>query len=115
MLREFFLGFIKIHILHHAAQAPLYGAAMMAELRRHGYEISPGTLYPLLHALEEQGYLVSASRVVEGRVRKYYAATEAGKQALAETLPRLRELVEEVLEGNGPPSLPDPSLESEEG
>jgi PadR family transcriptional regulator, regulatory protein PadR len=114
MLREFFLGFIQIHILHHAAQAPLYGAAMMAELRRHGYEISPGTLYPLLHSLEEQGYLASSRRVVGGRVRKYYAATKAGKQALDETLPKLRELVDEVLEGRGPTSLPDPLNESEE-
>ncbi len=114
MLREFFLGFIKIHILHHAAQAPLYGAAMMAELRRHGYEISPGTLYPLLHSLEEQGYLVSSRRVIGGRVRKYYAATEAGQQALDEMLPKLRELVDEVLEGRGPTALPEPLDESEE-
>ena len=57
MLRDFFLGFIKIHVLHHAAQEPIYGVAMIAELARHGYDLSPGTLYPLLHSLEEQGYL----------------------------------------------------------
>jgi DNA-binding PadR family transcriptional regulator len=49
MLRDFFLGFVKIHILRHAAQEPLYGAAIIAELRRYGYDLSPGALYPLLH------------------------------------------------------------------
>lgn len=88
---------------------------MMAELRRHGYEISPGTLYPLLHSLEEQGYLVSHRRVVQGKVRKYYTATESGEQALRETVPKLRELVNEVLEGKGLTTfLLDPSDESEE-
>ncbi len=57
MLRDFFLGFIKIHILHHAAQEPIYGLAMIDELRRHGYDLSPGTLYPILHSLERAGYL----------------------------------------------------------
>jgi PadR family transcriptional regulator, regulatory protein PadR len=55
MLRQFFLGFIKVHILHHAAEEPVYGLALIVELRRHGYELSPGTLYPVLHQLEEAG------------------------------------------------------------
>ncbi len=57
MLRDFFLGFVRIHILHHAALEPIYGVAIMEELRRHGYDLSPGTLYPLLHNLEAAGYL----------------------------------------------------------
>ena len=98
MLREFFLGFIKIHMLHHAAHEPIYGVAMIAELARHGYELSPGTLYPLLHNLEEQGYLVHEERVVEGRVRKYYVITEEGRVALLEAKQKITELVHEVLE-----------------
>lgn len=98
MLRAFFLGFIQIHILHHAAQEPLYGAAIIAELARHGYNVSPGTLYPILHTMEEAGYLLHTSRVVEGKVRKYYQATDEGKRALQQIMPRLRELVSEVLE-----------------
>src|SRR5215475_10039386 len=78
MLRNFFLGFIKIHILHHAGESPVYGLALIAELRRHGYELSPGTLYPLLHQLEEAGYLDRLDRVVNGKVRKYYALTRRG-------------------------------------
>ena len=97
MLRDFFLGFIKIHVLHHAAHEPVYGMAMMAELAHHGYDLSPGTLYPLLHGLEEQGYLTHTDHVVEGRVRKYYMITDKGKTALSEAKLKIAELVHEVL------------------
>lgn len=109
MLRNFFLGFIKIHILHHAAQEPVYGLALIDELRRHGYELSPGTLYPVLHTMEDAGYLVREDRVVGGKVRKYYSITEEGHMALVEARQKIRELVDEVLEGHGPSSLADPS------
>ena len=109
MIRDFFLGFVKIHVLHHAAYEPLYGRAMIAELARHGYDLSPGTLYPLLHSLEEQGYLVQTTRVVEGRVRKYYAITDQGRSALQEAKRQILELVREVLEEEGPKGLPDPA------
>ena len=67
--REFFLGFVKIHILYHASKEPIFGAEITQELVRHGYTISPGTLYPALHRLEKEGYLESVSKVVGGRVR----------------------------------------------
>lgn len=105
MLRDFFLGFVKIHILHHAAEEPVYGLALIAELRRHGYELSPGTLYPLLHGLEAAGYLDREDRIVGGKVRKYYTITATGQGALAEARAKIAELVEEVLEGHGPTSL----------
>jgi DNA-binding PadR family transcriptional regulator len=98
MLRDFFLGFIRIHILHHAAEEPVYGLAMIEELGRHGYEISPGTLYPILHEMEQAGWLEREDRLVDGRVRKYYRATEAGHAALASAKEKIRELVTEVLE-----------------
>ena len=97
MLRNFFLGFIKIHILHHAGESPVYGLALIAELRRHGYELSPGTLYPVLHQLEEAGYLNRLERVVNGKVRKYYALTRIGAAALGEVREKTAELVGEVL------------------
>ena len=108
MFRDFFLGFIKVHVLHHAAQEPIYGLAMIEELQRHGYDMSPGTLYPILHGLEEEGWLEREDRVVEGKVRKYYTATDAGRQALAEVRIKIRELVNEVLEGRGPTHLSEP-------
>jgi DNA-binding PadR family transcriptional regulator len=100
MLRNFFLGFIKIHVLHHAGEAPVYGLALIAELRRHGYELSPGTLYPVLHQLEEAGYLSRLDQVVNGKVRKYYALTRRGAAALSQVRERTAELVAEVLEGD---------------
>jgi PadR family transcriptional regulator PadR len=108
MFRAFFLGFMQIHILHHAAEEPIYGAAMIAERKRHGYDLSPGTLYPLLHTMEEEGTLSVSTQVREGKVRKYYRTTEQGHRLLEETLPKLRELVSEVLEGQGPSPLPEP-------
>jgi len=96
--REFFLGFIKIHILYHASKEPIFGAEMTQELARHGYNISPGTLYPTLHRLEKEGYLKNSSRVVEGRVRKYYQATAEGKQVLEQSRKKIRELIIEVIE-----------------
>ena len=53
MLRGFFLGFIKIHILYHAGKEKICGVEIMEELKKHGYKISPGTLYPTLHAIED--------------------------------------------------------------
>jgi DNA-binding PadR family transcriptional regulator len=97
MVREFFLGFIKIHILHHADEEAVYGLALISELRRHGYELSPGTMYPVLHELERAGYLHRVDRVVNGKVRKYYAITKRGAVALADARKKLRELVDEVL------------------
>lgn len=102
MFRDFFLGFIKVHILHHAAEEPIYGLAMMEELQRHGYDISAGTIYPILHNMEEAGWLQRDERVVGGRIRKYYTATAAGREALAEARVKIAELVEEVLDhGHG--------------
>jgi DNA-binding PadR family transcriptional regulator len=98
VLREFFLGFIKIHILHHAGEEPVYGLALIAELRRHGYELSPGTLYPVLHRLETAGYLRRIDRVVVGKVRKYYVLTRRGEEALGDARAKIAELVGEVLE-----------------
>jgi len=98
VIREFFLGFIRIHILYHASKEPVYGAWLMRELARHGYELSPGTLYPALRALEREGYLSKEVRVIEGRQRKYYRITERGQMVLAEARERIAELVHEVLE-----------------
>ena len=68
------------------------------ELARHGYSISPGTLYPTLHRLAKEGYLESSSKVVNSRVRKYYQATAEGKLVLEQSKEKIRELVTEVIE-----------------
>jgi len=96
--REFFLGFVKIHILYHASKEPIFGVEITHELARHGYSLSPGTLYPTLHRLEKDGYLESNSKVVKGRVRKYYQATAKGRMILEQSRQKIRELVTEVME-----------------
>ncbi|WTW91994.1 PadR family transcriptional regulator [Streptomycetaceae bacterium NBC_01309] len=101
-MREFQRGAVRLHILHHAAEEEIHGAWMATELASHGYAISPGTLYPTLHRLEADGLLVSEQRVVEGRTRRVYRATEAGRAALAEDRRALAELAREVLGGDTP-------------
>ncbi|KAB2591436.1 PadR family transcriptional regulator [Streptomyces arboris] len=96
-MREFQRGAMRLHILHHAAEEEIHGAWMTEELARHGYRISPGTLYPTLHRLEADGLLASEQQVVDGRTRRVYRATEAGRTALAEDRRALRELAREVL------------------
>ncbi|MHB8280516.1 MAG: PadR family transcriptional regulator [Candidatus Humimicrobiaceae bacterium] len=97
MIREFFLGFIKIHILHHAAEKEVYGLWLIEELERHGYKLSPGTLYPILHSLEKQQFLAATSKNIKGKIRKYYTITNKGREALAEAKLKINELIREVL------------------
>jgi DNA-binding PadR family transcriptional regulator len=91
-------GLVRIHLLYHASREPIFGLGMIRELERHGYVIGPGTLYPILHGLEARGYLASAPRVVEGKVRRAYAITARGRQALDAVRSRVRELFREVVE-----------------
>ncbi len=93
-------GFIRLHILHHAVEEPVYGGWMAEELSRHGYRIGPGTLYPLLHGMERDGYLRSRSTKVDGRAVRAYRATPRGRKALADSKTRLRELFHELIEEN---------------
>ena len=96
--QELYSGFVRLHILHHAAHEPLFGLGMITELRRHGYLISPGTLYPLLHRLEKKGYLTSAKDVVNGKSRRCYRTTPKGNRALNSAKSKVRELFDELFE-----------------
>jgi len=101
--RHFFNGFIRLHILYHAAKEPTYGAEITEELIRHGYRLSQGTLYPTLHLLEQLRYLSCHTEVVGGKRRKYYRATATGRKVLAEAREKLLELVAEVVEDHDQP------------
>ncbi len=94
--RKLFLGFIQMHILYHAKKEPIYGVWMMEELREHGYETGPGTLYPILHEMEMLGLLSATSVNTNGKVRKYYAITPAGTRALEEGIEKATELLREI-------------------
>lgn len=89
---------MRLHILHHAAAGPVHGAWMSEELVKHGYKVSPGTLYPALHKMEAEGLLRSHSEVVGGRARRSYTATANGLRALEAAKDQLRELADKLLE-----------------
>jgi PadR family transcriptional regulator PadR len=86
-------------VLHHAVHEPIFGLGMIEELSRHGYRISPGSLYPLLHALERKGYLRSSEKRNGRSLRKEYRATPLGRKALAAVKSKVRELFRELIEG----------------
>jgi len=104
IVRDVFMAFVRVHLLHHASEEPIYGLAMIEELARHGYRLSPGTLYPIFRGLEDAGFLRSDPVVVAGKVRKYYRITAAGRRALEEFKVKIRELVGEALYGAEPPT-----------
>jgi DNA-binding PadR family transcriptional regulator len=96
--RDLYSGLIRLHILHHASEEPIFGLRMIDELERHGYRISPGTLYPLLHGLEKKGYLRSWDERDGRSRRRVFRATPKGKQALGAAKKKIRELFTEIVE-----------------
>ena len=99
LIRHFFGGFVRLHILYHAADESICGVGMIEELQRHGYKLSPGTLYPILHHLGEAGYLTCEDVTVAGKRRKNYRITKKGRKLLANAQNKLRELFSEIVKG----------------
>jgi len=94
-----YTGLIRLHVLHHAVEeGPIYGSWMIEELARHGYRLSPGTLYPILHGLERKGYLRSTLKREGRRGRRVYRATAAGRTAFKVARERVQELFGELFE-----------------
>ncbi|WP_407312771.1 PadR family transcriptional regulator [Desulfosporosinus sp. SB140] len=98
LYRKIFLAFVQVHILHHANKEPFFGLWIIEELKKHGYSMSAGTLYPILHGMEMDGLLEREERVIEGKVRKYYSLTAQGKVVLEEAKMKSRELYQEIIE-----------------
>jgi DNA-binding PadR family transcriptional regulator len=96
--RDLYSGLIRIHILRHAVKGPIFGLEMAEELARHGYRISLGTLYPLLHGMEKKGYLRAVEKRKGRSIRKVYRATPLGKKALAAMKLKVTELFGELNE-----------------
>src|SRR5450631_2781626 len=94
--RGFYGGQIRLHLLHHASARALYGLAMIEELARHGYRLSPGTLYPILHGLEKKGYLRSTERRLGRTARRMYRITPRGRRALEGAKQKVHELFGEM-------------------
>jgi PadR family transcriptional regulator len=96
--QDLYGGLIRLHILHHASKRPVFGVWFIEELARHGYKLSPGTLYPLLHGLEEKSYLRSIKEREGKRLRRLYQATPLGRKALVSARQKVSELFGELLE-----------------
>jgi PadR family transcriptional regulator, regulatory protein PadR len=94
---DLFSGFIKLHVLHHASEQPVYGLWLIEELLEHGYRVSPGTLYPLLHSLEQLEMLKSYNELFGGKIRRYYKITANGRRHLKKAKRQLIELMGEIL------------------
>lgn len=87
-------------------ESDMYGYQMIEELRRrsdHTFDLKAGTLYPLLHGLEEKGWITSYQEGIDtARPRKYYHLTTSGKVQLEEKQAHWRSYsraVDKVLEG----------------
>ena len=101
--KDLYGGLIRLHVLHHASQGPIFGLWIIEELREHGYRLSPGTVYPMLHGMETKGYLRS-TEVREGRrSRRLYRLTALGKTALADAKSKVQELFGELFEETSAP------------
>lgn len=98
VVREFGTAAVRLHVLHHAAHTEVHGAWMADELARHGHRIAPGTLYPLLHRMEQARLLTSREEVVDRRRRRSYRATGQGRAVLAECRRAVGELAAELLD-----------------
>src|SRR5271154_1721999 len=97
--RDLYSGLIRLHVLHHAVKEPIFGLGMIEELARHGYRVSPGSMYPLLHGLEKKGYLRSSEERNGKSLRTVYRATPLGQKALTAANIKVRELFRELIEG----------------
>ena len=98
--RDMYSGLIRLHILHHAEKGEIFGLGMIEELSRHGYRLSAGTLYPILHGLEARGYLKATAHRNGRRIRRMYRATPAGRRVLAAAQAKVRELFGELFEND---------------
>src|SRR5262252_6060013 len=101
--RDLYSGLVRLHILYHAEREEIFGLGVIEELARHGYKLSPGTLYPILHGLERKGYLKSFAHRDGKRIRRVYKATASGRKALAAAKVKVTELVGELFEDEKTP------------
>jgi len=99
--KDLFSGLIRLHILYHASKEKVFGLWIIEELRRHGYDLSPGTLYPTLHRMETKGYLKSEKEIIKGKIRRLYSITPLGKKVLSRAKSKVRELFGELFENKG--------------
>ena len=78
-------GSTMMLLLKLLSEKDMYGYEMIETLRNRSqnvFELKAGTLYPLLHQMEEKGFLISYEQEVSSKARKYYSITKEGKKQL---------------------------------
>ena len=96
--QDLYIGLVRLHVLHHAAEGPVFGLGIIEELGHHGYRLGPGTIYPLLHGMVKRGWLRANAQITAKKRRRTYAATDAGRRALKVAREQVRQLYEEMFE-----------------
>lgn len=92
-------GNMTMLILKLLSEKDMYGYEMIDTLRRKSqnvFELKAGTLYPLLHSLEEKGALTVYEQEAGGKTRKYYSLTKQGRGFLEKKMKEWREYSEAV-------------------
>jgi DNA-binding PadR family transcriptional regulator len=98
ILQKLYLGFVQLHILYHSKKSPIYGVWMMEELKAHGYNVGPGTIYPILNRMAASGLLEKTRKNVNGKIRKYYTITRLGIEVFEDAGKKAAELFHEIEE-----------------
>ena len=96
--QDLYSGLIRLHILYHAEKGPIFGLEIIEELGRHGYRLSPGTIYPILHGMEKRGYLHSENKAFSGHFRRVYRISPMGSKSLKRAKEEVKELFGELFE-----------------
>ena len=93
-------GSMAMMILKLLSEKDMYGYEMIDTLRKRSenvFELKAGTLYPLLHSLEDKRYLLSYEQEAVGKIRKYYQITKSGREHLEETKSQWQEYSRAVM------------------
>jgi len=102
--RDMIQGLVRLRILRAASRGPVSGVELSHDLASAGHQVSPGTLYPLLHAMEKAGWVKSNGKTVKGKRRRYYRVTKKGRSQLEQSLRALDQFLTGILV----PVLPAP-------
>lgn len=92
-------GSVTMLLLKLLSRKDMYGYEMIATLRERSnnvFELKAGSLYPLLHSMEEKGLVSSYEQEVLGKVRKYYTLTKEGKKFLKQKEEEWKEYTQAV-------------------
>lgn len=80
-------------------EGPLHGYAItrkVEELTEGKIKLTYGALYPILHKLESESVLVTASENYNNRIRIYYSLTDKGQSVVIEKIKEMKEFIDSL-------------------